>query len=342
MLNQNRTPNTITLPPYQRQWQRSDNNNSRRPHPNSCYSPALDREAGGEWEKERDTSIHMETASKFQSAVIEVNGATVAEEEASSPANPQARPRVVVVMPAYNAARTLLLTYQAIPLHKVDRVILVDDGSTDETLAIARDLDLALFVHTRNLGYGANQKTCYTEALRDGAEIVVMLHPDYQYDPALLPKLVAPIENGTADIVLGSRFLHGSALKQGMPWWKYVSNRFLTWIENRVLGLKLSEYHTGYRAYSRRVLEEVPFLLNSDKFVFDQEFLVQAAHLGFRIEETPVPAKYFAEASSAGFLDSTVYGISILFVLARFLIHRASIFRQKQFESFPARYRRVA
>jgi glycosyltransferase involved in cell wall biosynthesis len=253
-----------------------------------------------------------------------------------------ARPRVVVVMPAYNAARTLRLTYQAIPLHKVDSVILVDDGSTDETLAIARELNLEIFVHTRNLGYGANQKTCYTEALRDDAEIIVMLHPDYQYDPALLPDLVAPIESGEADVVLGSRFLHGSALKQGMPWWKYISNRFLTRLENRVLGLGLSEYHTGYRAYSRRVLEEIPFLLNSDKFVFDQEFLVQAAHLGFRIQETPVPAKYFPEASSAGFFDSTIYGLSILVVLARFVFHRASIFPQKQFESFPARYRKLA
>jgi glycosyltransferase involved in cell wall biosynthesis len=252
------------------------------------------------------------------------------------------RPRVVVVMPAYNAASTLRLTYEAIPRHKVDSIILVDDGSTDETLAIARELSLEVFVHTRNLGYGANQKTCYTEALRDGAQIIVMLHPDYQYDPTLLPELIAPIENGEADIVLGSRFLHGSALKQGMPWWKYISNRFLTYLENRVLRLNLSEYHTGYRAYSRRVLEELPFLLNSDKFVFDQEFLVQAAHLGFRIQETPVPAKYFAEASSAGFLDSTVYGISILVLLARFLFHRASLFRQKQFESFPARYRKVS
>jgi len=245
-------------------------------------------------------------------------------------------------MPAYNAARTLRLTYQAIPFQSVDSVILVDDGSTDETLAIARDLSLSIFVHTRNLGYGANQKTCYTEALRDGADIVVMLHPDYQYDPALLPELIAPIEKGEADIVLGSRFLQGTARRHGMPWWKYVSNRFLTGLENRVLGLRLSEYHTGYRAYSRRVLEELPFLLNSDKFVFDQEFLVQAAHLGFRIEETPVPAKYFAEASTASFFDSTVYGLSILVLLARFLFHRASLFRQKQFESFPARYHRLA
>ena len=285
----------------------------------------------------------MRTALKFQPAGTDAAETSVVVKSAfSALAAVRARQRVVVVMPAYNAARTLRLTYQAIPFQTVDSVILVDDGSTDETLAIARELNLSIFVHTRNLGYGANQKTCYTGALRDGAEIVVMLHPDYQYDPALLPELVAPIERGEADIVLGSRFLSGSALKQGMPWWKYVSNRFLTWTENRVLRLKLSEYHTGYRAYSRRVLEEIPFLLNSDKFVFDQEFLVQAAHLGFRIEETPVPAKYFADASSASLCDSTVYGLSILMVLARFLFHRASVFRQKQFESFPARYRRLA
>jgi glycosyltransferase involved in cell wall biosynthesis len=285
----------------------------------------------------------METSAKHRPMGLEsqLSLAAVEGERASTSTLP-GRPRVVVVMPAYNAARTLRITYQAIPMQSVDRIILVDDGSTDETLAIARELNLAVFVHTRNFGYGANQKTCYTEALKDGAQIIVMLHPDYQYDPALLPELVAPIEAGQADIVLGSRFLHGSALKQGMPWWKYVSNRFLTWLENRVLGLRLSEYHTGYRAYSRRVLEGVPFLLNSDRFVFDQEILVQAVHQGFRIKETPVPAKYFAEASSAGLVDSIVYGLSILAVLARYLLHRASLFRQKQFESFPARYRRLA
>jgi glycosyltransferase involved in cell wall biosynthesis len=251
------------------------------------------------------------------------------------------RPRVVVVMPAYNAARTLRITYQAIPMREIDRIILVDDGSTDETLAIARDLNLTVFVHTRNFGYGANQKTCYTEALKEGAEIVVMLHPDYQYDPTLLPELAAPIAAGEADIVLGSRFLLGNVMKQGMPWWKYVSNRFLTRLENLVLGLRLSEYHTGYRAYSRGVLEQVPFLVNSDQFVFDQEFLVQAVHLGFRIKEVPVPTKYFPEASSAGLFDSTLYGLSILVLLARYLLHRSSLVRQKQFESFPARYRRL-
>lgn len=250
--------------------------------------------------------------------------------------------RVVVVLPAYNAAKTLKITYQAIPQQRIDQIILVDDGSTDETLQVAKDLNLTAFVHTRNFGYGANQKTCYTEALREGADIVVMLHPDYQYDPTLLPELVAPIETGEADVVLGSRFLGESALKQGMPWWKYFSNRFLTGLENLVLGLHLSEYHTGYRAYSRRVLEDVPFLLNSDKFVFDQEILAQTVHLGFRIKEVPVPTKYFPEASSAGFIDSSIYGLSILLLLARYLLQQTSLVNWKQFQSFPARYRRVA
>jgi glycosyltransferase involved in cell wall biosynthesis len=251
------------------------------------------------------------------------------------------RPKIVVVMPAYNAARTLRITYDAIPREKIDHIILVDDGSTDETLRIARELNLEVFVHSRNFGYGANQKTCYTEALKSGADIVVMLHPDYQYDPTLLPELVAPIEGLEADIVLGSRFLLGSVVKQGMPWWKFLGNRCLTVLENWVLGLKLSEYHTGYRAYSRRALEAVPFLLNSDKFVFDQEILVQAVHLGFRIKEVPVPTKYFPEASSAGFLASVIYGMSILRLLARYLLHRMSLVTLLQFDSFPARYRRV-
>jgi len=251
------------------------------------------------------------------------------------------KPKVVVVMPAYNAAKTLKITYEAIPHQAIDQIILVDDGSTDRTLEIARELHLTAFVHTRNYGYGANQKTCYTEALKEGADIVVMLHPDYQYDPALLPEVVAPIKAGDADIVLGSRFLMGKTLEQGMPWWKYLGNRFLTKLENWVLGLSLSEYHTGYRAFSRRVLEEIPFSLNSDKFVFDQEMLVQAAHLRFRIREVPVPTKYFPEASNASFLDSVIYGLSILFLLFCFLAHKTSLVELRQFQPLHSRYRRV-
>lgn len=251
------------------------------------------------------------------------------------------KPKVVVVMPAYNAAKTLRITYDAIPKTDVDQVILVDDGSSDETLKIAKELQLEVFVHTRNFGYGANQKTCYTEALKAGADIVVMLHPDYQYDPMLLPDVVAPIKSGQADIVLGSRLLGGNVVAQGMPWWKFLGNRFLTGVQNWVLGQKLSEYHTGYRAFSRRVLEQVPFLLNSDNFVFDQEMLVQAIHLGFRIKEVPVPTRYFREASSASFSASVVYGLSILGLLFRYVLHRRALVIQKQFECFPARYRRV-
>ena len=251
------------------------------------------------------------------------------------------RPKIVVVMPAYNAAKTLKITYDAIPHQAVDQVILVDDGSTDKTLDIARELQLTAFVHTRNFGYGANQKTCYTEALKEGADIVVMLHPDYQYDPTLVPEIVAPIKAGEADIVLGSRFLSGSTMEQGMPWWKFLGNKFLTALENWTLGLQLSEYHTGYRAYSRRALEEIPFSLNSDKFVFDQEILVQATHLGLKIKEVPVPTKYFPEASNASFVDSVIYGLSILMLLSRYLVHRVCHIELRQFQSFHSRYRRV-
>jgi glycosyltransferase involved in cell wall biosynthesis len=249
--------------------------------------------------------------------------------------------KVIVVMPAYNAAKTLKITYEDIPHQSIDQIILVDDGSTDRTLEIARELHLTAFVHTRNFGYGANQKTCYTEALKEGADIVVMLHPDYQYDPTLLPAIIAPIKAGEADIVLGSRFLTGSVLKQGMPWWKFLGNKFLTKIENWTLQLNLSEYHTGYRAYSRRALEEIPFSLNSDKFVFDQEMLVQAAHIGFRIKEVPVPTRYFPDASNASLVDSTIYGLSILFLLGLFILHKISFVELRQFQSLQSRYRRV-
>ena len=251
------------------------------------------------------------------------------------------KPKVVVVMPAYNAAKTLRITYDAIPKDDVDQVILVDDGSRDETLKIAKELKLEVFVHARNFGYGGNQKTCYTEALKADADIVVMLHPDYQYDPTLLPNIIAPIKADQADVVLGSRLMGGNVVQQGMPWWKFLGNRFLTGLQNWTLRQSLSEYHTGYRAFSRRVLEEVPFLLNSDNFVFDQELLVQAIHLGFRITEVPVPTRYFPEASSASFPASVRYGLSILSLLVRYLLHRAAWLHQKQFESFAARYRRA-
>src|SRR5512140_3030442 len=205
------------------------------------------------------------------------------------------KPKVVVVMPAYNAAKTLRMTYADLPHDLIHLVILVDDGSHDETVQIARELGLELFVHNRNYGYGANQKTCYREALKAGADIIVMVHPDYQYDPTLLPEVIPPIERGEADVVLGSRLLGGDPMKQGMPWWKYVSNRFLTGLENTIFGLRLAEYHTGYRAYRREALEAVNVEMNSDNFIFDQEIMAQFVNAGMRIAEVPVPTRYFPQ-----------------------------------------------
>ena len=249
------------------------------------------------------------------------------------------KPKVVVVMPAYNAAKTLHLTYADLPRNVVDLVIVVDDGSSDETARIARELGLELFIHDRNYGYGANQKTCYREALRAGADIVVMVHPDYQYDPTLLPEIIRPIEAGEADVVLGSRLMGIHPIRQGMPWWKYYSNRFLTTLENLVFGLRLSEYHTGYRAFRRQVLESVNLQMDSDKFIFDQEILAQIVNVKMRITEVPVPTRYFAQASSASFFQSSVYGVSILWLLVRYLLHRGGIVHQRQFDSLERRYR---
>jgi glycosyltransferase involved in cell wall biosynthesis len=250
-------------------------------------------------------------------------------------------PKVVVVMPAYNAGRTLRMTYEELPRDTVSLVILVDDGSTDATLEIARQLGLQIFVHDRNYGYGANQKTCYTEALRAGAEIVVMVHPDYQYDPRLVPDLIAPIVAGQADVVLGSRIKSGSALQGGMPWWKYAANRALTVLENAVFGLRLSEYHTGYRAFRREVLETVNFTANSDGFVFDQEIIAQAVAARFRIAEIGVPTRYFPEASAASFAASVGYGLRILAVLFWYSLSKCGVRRSRRFDSLRARYRRL-
>ena len=241
-----------------------------------------------------------------------------------------ARAHVIVVMPAYNAAQTLERTYADIPHDLVDRIILVDDVSGDETVEIAHQLGLDVIVHRQNRGYGGNQKTCYAAALAAGADVVVMLHPDYQYDATRIPALVAPILAGEADLMLGSRFL-GDPLAGGMPRWKFVSNRFLTGVENRAFGLHLSEYHTGLRAYSRRLLETIPYELNSDDFVFDQELVAQVVAAGsLRISEIAVPTRYFAEASSVGFRRSVVYGLSTLRVVVRYLLHRAHIRRSLQ------------
>src|SRR5215510_8787202 len=252
------------------------------------------------------------------------------------------KPRVIVVMPAYNAGKTLRMTYEALPKDQVHLVILVDDGSTDATLQVANDLNLQVFVHNRNYGYGANQKTCYTEALRAGADVVVMIHPDYQYDPTLLPQIIAPIINNEADVVLGSRLKRGRALQEGMPWWKYVSNRFLTYLENLAFGLNHSEYHTGYRAFRREVLETVNFRMNSDGFIFDQEIVAQVVASGFRIGEIGVPTRYFPEASSASFTASSVYGLKILGLVGRYLLHTRGFVRSLGFESLRARYTQLS
>jgi glycosyltransferase involved in cell wall biosynthesis len=241
--------------------------------------------------------------------------------------------RIVVVMPAHNAARTLERTVSGIPAGWVDEIILVDDKSTDNTIEVARDLPLNVVWHPHNVGYGGNQKTCYLQALQRDADIVVMLHPDGQYEPTLIPRMVEPILSGEADLVLGSRLAEpGMARAGGMPLYKYLANRALTAVENRLLGTDLSEMHTGYRAYSRRLLLEVPFLRNSLDFSFDSEMLMQTAHSGFRIAEVPARSRYFADASSISLGHSIVYGLKTLWVGARLMLHRNGILRCRKFE----------
>lgn len=241
--------------------------------------------------------------------------------------------KVTVVMPAYNAAKTLRDTYDKIPREYVNEIILVDDASHDDTFDHAMKLGLHAIRHYHNLGYGGNQKTCYTEALRRGADIVVMIHPDGQYDPAFLGPILEPILEGKADVVLGSRMAdRRKALEGGMPVYKFLSNIFLTTAENWVLGQHLSEYHTGYRAYSRHFLETIPFMRNSNDFVFDTEVLVQAVRFGMRISEVPVTTKYFTEASSVNFRNSLIYGVKTLAVLARYVFHRSRLIRCRLFQ----------
>ena len=236
-------------------------------------------------------------------------------------------------MPARQAATTLERTFKAIPEGVVDEVILVDDSSTDETVRLARELSIHLVWHPHQTGYGANQKTCYLEALQHDADVVVMLHPDGQYEPELIPSMIEPIVNGEADLVLGSRLLlPGAALAAGMPRWKYLANRFLTGIENRIMGTRLSEAHTGYRAYSRHLLMTVPFLRNSLDFAFDSELLMQASHFGLRIREVPARCHYFEEASSVGFQSGFVYGVKTLWAGVRLLLHRSGVWPSRKFK----------
>ena len=225
-------------------------------------------------------------------------------------------------MPAYNAAKTLKKTYDEIDRDIVDEIILVDDASRDETAKLAKKLRIQTIVHPENRGYGGNQKTCYAAALKCKADIVIMLHPDYQYDPKLIPAMAYMLASGLYDTVLGSRILGGQALKGGMPLYKYISNRFLTLTQNVLMGAKLSEYHTGYRAFTRKVLEAIPMEKNSDDFIFDNQMLSQIHYLGFRIAEVTCPAKYFAEASSINFVRSSKYGLGCLWTALQFRLSK--------------------
>lgn len=237
---------------------------------------------------------------------------------------------IAVVMPAYNAEKTLDATVAEIP-DLVDTRILVDDHSSDQTVEMARRLGLKVFVHDCNYGYGRNQQTCYREALSSGAEVIIMLHPDYQYSPLLVTAMASMIAYDLYDVVLGSRILGGTALRGGMPLYKYISNRLLTAFQNFFLGAKLSEYHTGFRAFSRRVLTRLPLLENSDDFVFDNEMLVQCVHAGFRIGEVSCPSKYFREASSINFQRSVKYGLGVIATTVKFVLEKWGVARFRLF-----------
>jgi glycosyltransferase involved in cell wall biosynthesis len=241
--------------------------------------------------------------------------------------------KVIVVLPAYNAEQTLEKTVSELDRQIVDDVLLVDDFSADNTVELARKLGIRSFQHDKNYGYGRNQKTCYSEALKSGADVIVMLHPDYQYSPRLVPAMAAMVASGEYDLVLGSRILGGRARKSGMPLYKYISNRFLTLSENLLLGSKLSEFHTGYRAFSREVLERLPLANNSDDFVFDNEMLAQAIYFDFNVGEISCPTRYFPEASSINFSRSVVYGFGVLWTSARFRLHKWGWARFQIFEA---------
>ena len=242
--------------------------------------------------------------------------------------------RTIAVMPAYNAAATLERTVADIPTGSVDEIILVDDCSQDNTVEIARRLGLTVITHDKNTGYGGNQKTCYRHALEAGAEFLVMIHPDYQYDSRVIPIAIEILKLGICDVVLGSRIrTRREALDGGMPRWKYVANRGLTICENIALGQNLGDFHSGFRAYRREVLEKIPFERNSDDFVFDSQFLVQVVHFGFKLGDIPVPVRYFDEASSINFVRSVTYGIRTLAVMGQFWLHRLRLWRSSLFEA---------
>ena len=239
--------------------------------------------------------------------------------------------KVIVVMPAYNAENTLQRTYNEIPKSIVDSVLVVDDHSSDKTVEVCGKLGLEVIVHKENKGYGANQKTCYREAIRRGADIIVMLHPDYQYPAQLITAMAGLLCSGMFDIVMGSRILGGMARKGGMPLYKYTANRILTFLDNVFLGQKLSEYHTGYRAFTKEVLLKLPLLENSDDFLFDNQIIAQAAYFGYRIGEITAPSRYFKEASSISFKRSLVYGLGVLVTAFKFILEKSGFFNFKIF-----------
>jgi glycosyltransferase involved in cell wall biosynthesis len=233
--------------------------------------------------------------------------------------------KLIVVMPAYNAEKTLRQTFSELPHEYIDNVILVDDASRDNTTVVARELGITTIIHSENKGYGANQKTCYREALRLGADIVVMVHPDYQYSPRLVTAMASMITSGHYDVVLASRILGGKARKGGMPLYKYVANRFLTLFENVMLCVKLSEYHTGYRAFSRTVLESLPLEENSDDFIFDNEMIAQVVYFGYEIGEISCPTRYFEDASSINFSRAVTYGLGVLLTSLKFVLQKTGV-----------------
>lgn len=247
-----------------------------------------------------------------------------------------AQKKIAVVLPAYNAAKTLKQTFDEIPHDIVDDIILVDDASKDETVRMAQSLGILTIRHERNKGYGANQKTCYAVALARGADIVVMLHPDYQYTPRLVTAMASMISSDQFDVVLGSRMLGVGALVGGMPLWKYIANRFLTTFQNALIGQKLSEYHTGYRAWSRKVLETLPLGAISDDFVFDNQMLTQSVYFGFRIGEISCPTKYFDDASSLSFRRSVIYGIGVVMTSIAYALQRMGWVKPAIYEDNPA------
>ncbi|MBI3594003.1 MAG: glycosyltransferase family 2 protein [Nitrospirae bacterium] len=245
--------------------------------------------------------------------------------------------KIIVVLPAYRAEKTLLQTYQDIPRDIVDTIILVDDASDDSTVELAKQLGIEIFVHGQNMGYGANQKTCYREALRAGADIVVMLHPDYQYDPRLIIPMAGMVASGIYDVVLGSRILGGGAMKGGMPFYKYLSNRFLTYVQNLLMATKLSEFHSGYRAFTRKVLESLPLLANSDDYIFDNQMLAQTVAQEFRIGEISCPTRYFPEASSINLNRSVVYGLGVLQTSVTYFFWKLHLLKSSLFDTSPTK-----